>query len=311
MAVKPKTSYREIEGEPNDSTDPNVHRYQPAEFGAWGKDAAVTQTAFHEYPKIPNSDEVFFSVRANSDEKPRLKETAKGLLQAAGFKDVYFKDAGSSDFAVSVKAKTTADFIRAVCAMATDAPKGAHDTHFALLDKSIAKDIVDMELARTKLTPTQAGLVDIKTEPMTQERLRAYAMNDQFSYTDVDLSKAAGFFPVVKMQEEGVPATAFSKNVFFVSTRLEVTHQTSHDVRQALENVGIKVKQGKDSTILNAAAPVDQVAEVLGKAGLLPQSLADEIKSGAEKGHINQRAINAEIEKRSPGAKKPVTAGPK
>ena len=298
-----KVKYKFFEADEHDNTDPHQHRYEPVAFGAWGDKAEVKQISVHQYPQLKGLDDVSISIAADSSNQEYRRKTVEGLLKAARFKDsdIEFKLSGSGDFSVTVKAPKAQDSFRILCALASSAPDGRSGTFFAMLDPSIAKEIIDKEMERTKLTPTQAGLVEIKTSPVPPDRLKAYGMKDSFAYTDVDLSKAAGVFPVISMKEDAYPASTFANNVFLVKTNMALTHEGAADVKKALTAAGIQYDQSReDHKYIRVSAPVDQVAEVLGKAGILPKSVTDEIMKIAEAGHPNQRAINADVSKQPP-----------
>ncbi len=301
MAQKPKTEYDFF---PSDNKwDLDQHSYAGADGGALGKNV---ESITLQSPKAnnPSGGEINIELKANGRSGDYVKTTARELLAHAGFKDVHFESThNEGDFRVSLKGVTEKDFLKAATALATDLPDGTHNTHYALLDKAVAGEIVQSELKRLDLSPTEAGLLEVKTDALSPERLQLLGMKEPFAYTDANLG-AYPLSPVTSMQEDGTPsASQFVTNALFVKTRLHLNDMNPQGVRDALQAANITFKENGNNRTLSAAAPIDTVAKALGDAGVLPRSFADHISSVAEKGHKNQNQINAEITSGAPAQK--------
>lgn len=291
MGIKAKVDYSFSAAE--SKWDVETHKYSGAEGVDLGKH--VVEIALQPYPGNTKTFEIVICLKRAGLSAEILAETAKGLLDQGGFKQVELQTRdGASSFNLSIANASAGDLLKIVSALATNAPKGRSDTHFALLDKGIAGEIIESELKRLKLSPTAAGLVQINTDTMSLERMKMLGMEKPVSYIDVNLSGYVAS-PVSSMREDGYPASEFSKNIMYVETFLTLNDQNPAAVRKALQDAHIKISDLKGNMIC-AAAPVDLVAGVLSKAGVLPKSVTDEISTKAENGHQSQRQINAEAE---------------
>ncbi len=298
MGQKAKTEYDFF---PSDNKwDLDQHSYAGADGGALGKNVE-SMTLQSPRADNPSGGEINIELKAGGRSGDYIKNTARELLAHAGFKDVHFESThNEGDYRVTLKGVTEKDFLKAATALATDVPDGEHNTHYALLDKAVAGEIVQSELKRLDLSPAAAGLLEVKTDALSPERLQLLGMKEPFAYTDASLG-AYPLSPVTAMQEDGTPsASQFVANALFVKTRLHLNDMNPQGVRDALKAANIDFRENRNSHTLSAAAPIDTVAKALGDAGVLPRAFTDHISSVAEQGHKNQNQINAQIASGAP-----------
>lgn len=293
MAEKYAAQYEFYPAE--DKHEGDCHRYVGADHkGLSGQ--GLSSIDLKQDPYSKDSFSLSFHFQGDSGKAAYRQETVKGLLNAAGYTGVTIKTYGNaSGFSADIDGVTPADLMHAVAGLAKDAPKGSSDYHYAVLQRDIAGQIIEAELARTGQTAMQAGLVSISTEVMTAERAALMGLEKPSGYVDVDM-RGCPLSVAMSMREDGFPAAIKDKSALYIETRIEAWPSETAGVQKALLDGGIKITVPEGGGYLRAQAPADEVANVLEKAGLMPPAVAADIRAAAEKTHPDQAKINRSIE---------------
>jgi len=205
-----------------------------------------------------------------------LKATISGLLENAGIKEVEFKDYGNQSFSIKIPEGPGQSLLNIATALATTVEVDRGTTHYAVLTKEDAQDIVKHELARQNLTLQEAKLMDVSFTTLDNADQRYGAGVKAPTYKDVDLGKYP-FGNIDFMREEGV----FSKFAGEKSTRVEVRDGMANTIATQLRDAGLEVKRAEGSNTIWISSDVDTVVGAMGKKGILPANVAQEI-TGAQ-----------------------------
>ncbi|MDE1151719.1 MAG: hypothetical protein PW788_04200 [Micavibrio sp.] len=203
-----------------------------------------------------------------------LKATIGGLLENAGIKDVEFKDYGNQSFSIKIPEGPGQTLLNIASALATTVEVDRGTTLYAVLTKEDAQDVIKHELARQNMTLQEAKLMDVSFTTLDKAGYGAGVQAP--TYKDVDLGKYP-FGPIDFMREEGV----FSKFAGEKSTRVEVRDGLANSVATQLRDAGLEVKRAEGSNTIWISSDVDTVVGAMGKKGILPVNVAQEI-TGAQ-----------------------------
>ncbi|MGE3714492.1 MAG: hypothetical protein AB7F82_08230 [Alphaproteobacteria bacterium] len=169
--------------------------------------------------------------------------------------------------------------IKAVVAL-TSSVKGPRETHYAMLHKETALDILDMELRHLGKNPSDVGLLKFRT---TTSHSGTPCLDSQIIMSGSSVSKIC---------ESVIPAGGQGMRPVEEMITYVKPLRDNHQIEQALKIAGETRKRGEEFEVL---ATADEVAQSLKEKRLLPASLADEIAQRALQLHPTQRQINNEV----------------
>ena len=295
MANKYKAEYEFFPSESKHEGDFHVYRGEDSFKGL--SDANLSSIELRQHPYVPEQYSISLGFDTPSDKRDLRIETVKGLLAGnAGLEEVEVKSHGNaSGFSVTIDKMKQEDLMRVAVALTQAAPKGKSDSHYPVMDTSVAEQVIANELQRLQLTPIEAGLVKIEKSEMDQSRARDLGLDKPVGYIDVNFS-AYPLTPVSFMREEANFSELAGEAKMHMSTDITARDGMGKRVAEALQNAGIKVTRSEFTPFVKAHAPADTVADALQNAKLLSPTIARAVMKAAESVHPGQREINAAID---------------
>jgi|GEM_PF-1175113 len=291
MGNQYKMEYQYYEGD--GKYDGDLHRYTDSDLnGLSDKNLSSIELS----QNVHNRDQysAIFTFSTPTDERDRRVKNVLGLLEEnAGITDARVNSHGNaSGFTVKVDNLPQQDLMRLTLALTQAVHGESGQSHFPVLGEDIAGQIVDSELNRLNMTPTQAGLIAVAVSEIL-------SIGRKQSYIDVDF-KNCPISPVSHMREDGEFCDLGGRTAIQVHTNLHMREGQTSNVEQAMKKAGLQVTRiGNDQKDLRVDASADAVASAMRNAKMLPIYVAADICSTAEQAHQGQQKINQQIMEQS------------
>ena len=271
---KDKIVMEAFPAEPGDKHTGDFYRYEREDLSLMGTDrgGTISTISFNQNPYQRDQFDIAISF---DKENTYAMERAVALLTNAGFNaETKAPRGGEAIRSIIVKNVGETDLMKSVIALAKDVPNGKSDTHYALLSRDEAAQVVAQELDRLKTTPLQAGLININRVPMSAERMRELGVVGAMGYIDIDLS-GYPIGPVAYMREDAVPVGKFGTTRMEISTQLELQGIKPEVMQETLAQAGIKSKKVSDNQ-LSVSAGADSISRTLAEKGMIPAAIGVE-----------------------------------
>lgn len=199
----------------------------------------------------------------------------KSLLEAGGFAKVDNKTYdNASDVCLAVDLKDPKELQKFVQALATRVDLGHGSSIMPAIDPKIAEQLLLKNAERQGLTPSQAGLVALKTTKLSSFGPEQNYLDVDFadnSLSKIDLIREQGFFSGSKFAAEVER-----------STEIFLRDNQGAQFKKALEDAGMKPKVSDNGNIVTVSEPIEKVTSALGKAGIIPAAITAEIGLAAK-----------------------------